>query len=219
MSRAHIDKVAAVFDTWADAGRAEGMERGHEPTARPAFSRLQVGSGSRYLDIGCGNGYTVRWAAAAGASASGIDASPKMIERARAQSGDTARFDVAQFPNHGLAALAADSLDAIFSMEVFYYLPDVNDALREVARLLGPGGRFMCVVDFYEENTASHGWPQDLGVPMHLLSAPGWSAAFESAGLVVEDQGRLRAATGPADEPGWKQEQGSLFTLGRKQPA
>ena len=41
MSSAHVDKVAAIFDDWAEAGRAEGMEQGHGPTARPAFDRLQ----------------------------------------------------------------------------------------------------------------------------------------------------------------------------------
>lgn len=212
MSSAHVDKVTAVFDAWAEAGRAEGMERGHGPTARPAFDRLQVDLGTRYLDIGCGNGYTVRWALAQGAQALGIDASPKMIERARAQTEGGGVFEVARFPNHGLETLGEDALDAIFSMEVFYYLPDVDAALAEVARLLGPGGRFACVVDFYGENEASHGWPDDLGVPMHLLSAAQWAEAFERAGLPVIEQTRLREA-GP-DDPAWKREQGSLLTLG-----
>ena len=214
MSSAHVDKVASVFDAWADAGRAEGMERGHGPTARPAFDRLEVSAGTRYLDVGCGNGYTVRWAHAAGATAMGIDASPRMIERARTQTEGAARFEVARFPDHGVEALAEGSLDAVFSMEVFYYLPDVDAALGEVARLLAPGGRFACIVDFYAENETSHGWPEDLGVSMHLLSGPQWVDAFERAGLTVVEQTRLRNA-GP-DDPAWKHEHGSLLTLGRK---
>ena len=214
MSAAHVDKVAAIFDDWAEAGRAEGMERGHGPSARPAFDRLQVDLGSRYLDIGCGNGYTVRWALAQGAQAIGIDASRKMIERARAQTEGGGVFEVARFPDHQLAMLGEDSLDAIFSMEVFYYLPDVDTAIAEVARLLGPGGRFACVVDYYAENEASHGWPEDLGVPMHLLSAAQWAQAFERAGLPVIEQTRLREA-GP-DDPPWKHAQGSLLTLGMR---
>ncbi len=76
-------RVRDVFDDWARRGRAEGMERGHGPTARQGFDRLEVGAGTRYLDIGCGNGYTVRWAAAAGARATGLDVSAEMITRAR----------------------------------------------------------------------------------------------------------------------------------------
>ncbi|MEM6290612.1 MAG: methyltransferase domain-containing protein [Myxococcota bacterium] len=214
MSAAHIDKVASVFDDWAEAGRAEGMEKGHGPTARPAFDRLQVGPGTRYLDVGCGNGYTVRWAAAAGATAMGIDAAPRMIERARAQTEAQATFAVARFPDHGLPALQPGSLDAVFSMEVFYYLPDVPSAVAEVARLLAPGGRFACIVDFYAENEASHGWPDDLGVSMHLLSAPAWAQTFEDAGLRVVEQTRIRNAQ--PDDPAWKHEHGSLLTLGQR---
>jgi SAM-dependent methyltransferase len=214
MSSAHVDKVAAVFDAWADAGRAEGMERGHGPTARPAFDRLQVGLGSRYLDVGCGNGYTVRWALAQGAQAVGIDASPRMVERAKAQTEGEATFQVARFPNHGLDALSEGSLDAVFSMEVFYYLPDVDAAVAEVSRLLAPAGHFACIVDFYAENEASHGWPDDLGVSMHLLSEAQWAESFAKAGLTVVEQTRLREA-GP-DDPAWKHEHGSLLTLGRK---
>ncbi|MCR9163363.1 MAG: class I SAM-dependent methyltransferase [Nannocystaceae bacterium] len=214
MSSAHVDQVAAVFDRWADAGRAEGMERGHGPTARPAFDRLQVGLGSRYLDVGCGNGYTVRWALARGAQAIGIDASPRMIERARAQTEGEATYAVARFPEHDLDLLAEGSLDAVFSMEVFYYLPDVDAAVAEVARLLAPGGHFACIVDFYAENEASHGWPDDLGVSMHLLSEAQWARSFETAGLAVVEQTRLREAT--PEDPAWKREQGSLLTLGRR---
>ncbi len=212
----HVAKVTHVFDAWADAGRAEGMERGHEPMARPSFERLRVGPGSRYLDVGCGNGYTVRWAADAGAQALGIDAAPRMIARARAATqADNASFEVARFPEHELSQLAPASIDAVFSMEVFYYLPDLNAALSEVARLLAPEGRFACVVDFYGENEASHGWPDDLGVSMHLLDAAQWRSAFEAAGLRVVEQTRLRQPAAP-DVADWKVEHGSLLTLGSR---
>lgn len=217
MSEQHVQKVAAVFDAWADAGRAEGMERGHTPTAKLAFDELGVSQGSRYLDVGCGNGYTVRWAISAGATAAGIDLSPRMIDRARTQTQGAATFEVASFPAHDLDVLQPASFDAVFSMEVFYYLPDVDTALLEVTRLLAPGGRFACVVDFYAENEASHGWPDDLGVAMHLLSEAQWSTAFERAGLNVLKQTRLCNAT--QDDPDWKRTHGSLLTLGQKPEA
>jgi len=100
--REQLEKVATLFDAWAQSGRAEGMERGHVPTARQAYERLGVGPGHRYLDIGCGNGYTVRWAAAEDQTveAYGLDLSEKMVERARAQSTDlpNTRFIHSQFP-------------------------------------------------------------------------------------------------------------------------
>ncbi len=205
-----VEQVRALFDRWAEAGRAEGMERGHGPTARRAFDRLGVGEGTRYLDVGCGNGYTVRWAAELGATAVGIDVSDKMIARARALSPASTRFIHAPYP---LPMLKAQSFNAIFSMEVFYYLPDLTFGVLGTARLLEPGGLFACVVDYYEENPASHSWPEDVGVKMNLRSRQGWRDAMEEGGLEVVEQTQLRD---PDSDEAWKREAGSLFTLARR---
>ena len=190
--------VRDVFDDWARRGRAEGMERGHGPAARQAFERLRVGAGTRYLDIGCGSGYTVRWAAAVApdVQALGIDVSPEMIEQASRASSEhaNASFRCATFP---IADLADATFDAVFSMEVFYYLEDLDAGLRDVRRLLTPGGRFACIVDFYRENTASHAWPAELGLTLDLRSAAEWAAAFEGAGLRVIEQARLHPPLAP----------------------
>jgi SAM-dependent methyltransferase len=210
----HDERVSALFDDWARRGRAEGMERGHEPAARQAFEWLAVRPGQGYLDVGCGNGYSVRWAAAVDPSvrAVGVDVSAEMIALARAASAafPNATYHCAAFPG---ASLPAGELDAIFSMEVFYYLPDLGAGLREIARVLAPGGRFACVVDFYAENEASHDWPEQVGVPMHLLSEAGWRDAMEQAGLRVVEQARLRPPLEPGAEPSWKHREGSLLTL------
>lgn len=220
-ARETIRAVTAVFDSWALSGRAEGMEQGHGPYARRAFAHLMPDAAPiRYLDVGCGNGYTVRWAAerlADGAGlALGLDGSGEMVARARALSeGTGATFVHAPFPDHGQTELLEPgSFDAIFSMEVFYYLPDLAAGLQEVARLLRPGGRFACVVDFYGENEASHGWPEMLGVPMTLLPRAGWRDAFEAAGLTVVHQEQLKAPAG-SDGGSWKERVGSLLTVGQ----
>jgi len=209
-----LDRVRDLFDDWATRGRAEGMELGHTPTARPAFESLELAAGQRYLDIGCGNGYTVRWAAAVDPTvqAYGLDAAEKMVARARhlSQGVENARFIHAPFP---LPMLKAKSFDAIFSMEVFYYLPDVIWGLISVFRLLKPGGRFACIVDYYAENVASHSWPTDVNVPMTLLSAAEWRQRMEQVGLSVLDQRRLCPPLAPGEEPNWKHTEGSLYTL------
>ena len=213
-SQHQISQVRAVFDDWARRGRAEGMEHSHGPVARRAFEQLDLRPDGWYLDIGCGNGYTVRWAAktASAGHAVGIDVAPEMIRRARELSADlpNAEFNLVTFPDH---QLPRGRFDAIFSMEVLYYLPSLSAALEEIVRLLKPGGRFACVVDYYQENEASHSWPEDVGVAMRLLSAAEWRAAFEAAGLRVIEQTQI---TVPADQAGeeWETTVGSLLTVG-----
>ncbi|MCA9536195.1 MAG: class I SAM-dependent methyltransferase [Myxococcales bacterium] len=74
----HVASVRSLFDQWAQAGRAEGMQHSHTPAARQAFERLAVQPGQHYLDIGCGNGYSVRWAAE-------IDATVRPLRREHGQ--------------------------------------------------------------------------------------------------------------------------------------
>ena len=211
--------VKELFDDWARRGRAEGMERGHTPSARAAFTRLRLREESRYLDIGCGNGYSVRWAAAAcpKGSAVGVDLSVEMIGRARLLSEGlrNTEFIVADFPD---ARFSPASFDAIFSMEAFYYFPDTDAALRRVRELLRAGGLFACVIDFYGENIASHSWPADVGVPMTLLDSAGWAHAVSRAGLAVVEQTRLRLRSDQValEADLWKVTEGSLLTLARR---
>jgi len=210
------EKVRKLFDEWARTGRADGMERGHGPAATQAFARLELEAGQRYLDVGCGNGYSVRWAADLdpAVEAVGLDVSGEMISRARELSAErpNARFIQAPFP---LPELRSGAFDAIFSMEVFYYLPDLAAGLSEVRRLLKPGGRFACVVDYFTENAASHPWPEQVGVSMNLLSEDEWRQAIQDAGLEVVEQTRLHPPA-EVETEAWKREVGSLLTLARR---
>lgn len=212
-----VVRVRDVFEDWADRGRAEGMAESHTPFVRPVFDRLPLPPDGAYLDVGCGNGYTVRWAAEAAPEgrAVGLDVSPRMIALARelSEGFPNAEYHVATFPDDH--PLEPGSFDVIYAMEVFYYLPDLGAGLRGVRRLLRPGGTFACQVDFYEENAASHAWPEDVGVEMTLLGEADWREAFEAAGLEVTDQFRVRLSPEEASEP-WKATEGSLVTLGRR---
>ena len=214
-----VERVRTVFDDWAVRGRAEGMAEAHGFAARRAFDRLELAAGDRYLDVGCGNGYTVRWAdeiVGADGHAVGIDVSERMLGRARALSPTSCTFHHAAFPEH---PFEPGSFDAVFSMEVLYYLPDVDAGLATIRNLLAAGGRFACVLDYYGENEASHTWPEELGCELTLLSVEGWRRAFERAGLeVVEQRGLCRPLT-EGEEPTWKHTLGSLFTLGRRPDA
>lgn len=213
----HISRVRDLFDDWAHRGRGEGMADSHWPFASQALAELPLTPASWFLDIGCGVGYAVCWAARAAprGRAVGVDASETMVARARALCAGLANadFHCARFPAHH--TLPAGRFDAVFSMEVFYYLPDLDAGLREACRLLTPGGRFACVVDYYAENAASHGWPADLGLPLHLLDADGWRAHFAAAGFTAVTQDRLRVPPARASEP-WKATEGSLVTYGTR---
>ncbi len=185
-------ETTALFDRWARKGRAEGMEDGHKPRALPGLEAIPVAPGDRLLDLGCGNGWATRWlrrAAGAGGSAAGLDAAPEMVARARAAT-DEAGLDGLEFVVGSFAALPWPdaSFDHAWSFEALYYAPDLHRALLEIRRVLKPGGSLTMGTDFYEEHRESRDWPEQLGIPMKLLSADGWQLRLEAAGFTIVDR-------------------------------
>lgn len=98
---------------------------------------LAAQAGERILDLGCGDGQLTLRLAATGAHVQGVDASPEMVEAARAR-GATA--DVA--PAESLP-YAAQSFDAVFSNAALHWVRGQDAMMAEVHRVLRPKGRFV----------------------------------------------------------------------------
>lgn len=103
--------------------------------------------GERVLDLGCGGGFYVKDISATVGTdgrVTGIDLSEDQIAAA---SGRCKGLDnVVLETGDGLALpYDAASFDAVLSVQVCEYLQDVEGALREVFRILKPGGRFVNV--------------------------------------------------------------------------
>ena len=61
MNPTHIEHAAAKeFDTWAHAGRAESMAKGHRDVTGQALDQWDLTDTDHTLDVGCGNGWVVR---------------------------------------------------------------------------------------------------------------------------------------------------------------
>lgn len=198
--------VGDVFDDWARRGRAEGMEEGHGKTAAPLLHSLPLAPGLDFLDLGMGNGWASRYAAGHGCRAVGIDLSQEMVDRANAGALAGAKYvqgDFAKLPFEDA------SFDVAWSMEAVYYAPDPDAVLREVRRVMKPGGAFHLLMDYYGENEASHGWPGDLDVDMSLRSQQEWCDALMEAGFQAAIADRLRATAAEAEE--WKRNEGTLY--------
>ena len=98
---------------------------------------------TRFLDAGCGDGALVCAAAAQGAEAAGVDPDPAMLAAARACAAERrvrasfleGRVERLPFPDA--------SFDVVAAVTVLCFVPDASAAVREMARVLRPGGRLV----------------------------------------------------------------------------
>jgi SAM-dependent methyltransferase len=105
---------------------------------------LALAQGERVLDIGVGPGLlAVELASAVGPDGfvAGIDVSESMLELARGRSYD-APIELTTASATSLP-FTDRAFDAVVSTQVLEYVPEIDEALAEAARVLKPGGRLL----------------------------------------------------------------------------
>lgn len=180
--------VQREFDRWAAAGKDRGMEDRHWHTAKHALARMPVEPGETVLDMGTGSGYALRALRDTRdiGRGLGLDRSLGMARNADGYTDDD-RIDFLGGDFHHLP-LPDGTVDHVWTMEALYYARDPVAALREVRRVLRPGGTVFCAVNFFEESTHTHEWQDSVGVEMCLWSERRYREAFREAGLAVASQ-------------------------------
>ncbi len=110
---------------------------------RPAMLTLagDVG-GLRVLDAGCGPGLYAEELLAGGAQVTAFDESAEMVHLARQRLGADADVRIARL-SEPLSWLPDDSQDLVILALVLHHLDDRVGALRELHRVLAPGGRLL----------------------------------------------------------------------------
>jgi ubiquinone/menaquinone biosynthesis C-methylase UbiE len=101
----------------------------------------RYGTGADVLECGSGTGLLLERFATFARSARGIDLSPGMLEHARARGLDVREASVTAIP------FADASFDVTCSFKVLAHVPDIRNALVEMARVTRPGG--VVLAEFY----------------------------------------------------------------------
>ena len=175
--------------------------------------RLRLTRASRLLDLGCGPGGPLTFVVGqVGCRATGIDLSPPAIASAttRAEAAGIGNLiDFRVVNSDEPLPLEAATLDAIMSIDVVLHLHDRTATLKDVARVLRPGGRFLFtdagvltgpVSNDEVASRSIHGFTQfaPMGYNERVLELAGLrllETADRTASLLANAGGRLASRT------------------------
>lgn len=138
---------------------------------------LDLAPGSRILDAGCGGGGMTRLLAEAvgpGGQVVGLDTNPELLEFVRAELAGTDLAERVHLQEGDMRNLPfeAGEFDLVWSSRAVHGLPDQLVGLRELARVVRPGGRLV----IREGGIPPQFLPFDVG-----LGEPGLSARLQMA--------------------------------------
>lgn len=142
------------FDGFAPS-YSEGVVTNSAQVMKAELVRRYGRSADRVLDVGSADGLHLAVAAEVAHTAFGLDFSAAMLERAQQRLGTATaggpqlvRSDAARLP------FKSASFDLVYSYSTLVLLPSVPGAVREIARVLRPGG--IAVLDFAGSGHLSH---------------------------------------------------------------
>jgi len=101
----------------------------------------RYGAGKTILEVGCGTGLILHRTARFARHAIGIDLSAGMLVKAQQRGLRVAQASATALP------IATASVDVAYSFKVLAHIPDIQGALREMARVVRPGG--WVLAEFY----------------------------------------------------------------------
>lgn len=138
------DAVAHWYDGWVGE---EGSEHHREVAIPTLLSLLDPRPGENILDVGCGQGVLAPHITEAGARYTGIDASPKLIEKARRRPGREGRFLTGDARDlSGMEGLREGSYDAVTFLLSIQDMDPLESVLASAAWALRPGGRLVALL-------------------------------------------------------------------------
>ncbi|MBI4459239.1 MAG: class I SAM-dependent methyltransferase [Acidobacteria bacterium] len=177
------EKLRQEFNRWVLDGRSEKLESHHLAFAQDVIQRMEVRPQDRILEVGCGEGWLCRLLAplVPEGVVVGTDVSDEMTHKARALS--------TSFENILLLWAGAEEIpwqEKYFSkavcVEAFYYFENPEAVLREIFRVLEPGGSVWIVNHLSKENELSLRWLPDFPVPVQLMTAAEYGELFRRCG-------------------------------------
>jgi SAM-dependent methyltransferase len=138
---------------WLGRFALRNMNKRHSSVTDWGLSRLAIPRDGTILDIGCGGGRTIAKLAAASGSGvvHGLDHSPESVRVASAANAELIEAGRVAIREGSVSHLpyANGTFDLVTAVETHFFWPDLPADVREVLRVVKPGGTFAIVAEVY----------------------------------------------------------------------
>ncbi len=159
-----------------------------------AIDALEIGAGDHVLDVGCGHGRGLAAIAARapGVCVTGVDPSALMVRIAGRRNRRLIRASRVEVTVAGVEALpfVNGAFDCVLCVHVVYFWQDLEAGLREIARVLKPGGRLALLFRTDADTAAVQSFPPEVYRFPALKEMTAALAAAGFSALSAEASGR-----------------------------
>jgi ubiquinone/menaquinone biosynthesis C-methylase UbiE len=138
---------------WLGRRMVQAMNLSHAAMTDWALEQVSVPKNAAILDVGCGGGRTVRRLAelAPEGTVVGLDYSAASVAVSRKSNAGEIAAGRVKIEQGSVAALPFpdDMFDMVTAVETHYYWPDLPANVREIWRVVKPGGTFVLIAETY----------------------------------------------------------------------
>ncbi len=126
----------------------------HSKVTDWGLARVSIAKNATILDVGCGGGRTIQKLAAIATAGKvyGVDyseASVAAAERTNARTINAGRVEIRESSVSHLP-FPDNTLDLVTGVETHFFWPDLPNDMREVLRVLKPGGKLILISEIYQ---------------------------------------------------------------------
>jgi SAM-dependent methyltransferase len=139
---------------WIGRRFLQAMNVAHSALTDWGLGHVQIGKSFTILDVGCGGGRTIAKLAALAPEGKvyGIDYSAESVAASRRENASAiaeGRVEIEQAPVSHLP-FPDDRFDLVTAVETQYYWPHPVEDMREIRRVVKPGGRVLLILETYK---------------------------------------------------------------------
>jgi ubiquinone/menaquinone biosynthesis C-methylase UbiE len=137
---------------------AKGMARGHKEFYKNAARVISPTNDDIYLEIGFGSGIFIKKYMSHVSKIAGIDYSEDMVKLASDINRRLVESGKVEFKQGYASSLpwADNEFTVVATIETFFFLTEIEKSLKEIFRVLKPGGRLIIEMAFNKDDGAEH---------------------------------------------------------------